>query len=146
MPQPPPDSPLGQWPLSQTFESLLGFDFEPQEDGSMIASVTVRDDFCNPAGIPHGGIAFALADSAMGGTLYSKLKDANRIGATSQMSSCFVRSPKVGDRLRAKARILHLGRRTAVLEAEVNDGSGRLVFTALATFLITDLDVERKPT
>jgi acyl-CoA thioesterase len=43
------------------------------------------------------------------------------------MSVSYVRAAAVGDRLRARSELLHLGRRTASLSVKVEDGDGRLL-------------------
>jgi acyl-coenzyme A thioesterase PaaI-like protein len=42
----------------------------------------------------------------------------------------------VGERLRAPAKVLHAGRRTAVGECRIESGDGRLVATATASFIV----------
>lgn len=123
-------------PMPGTFEHFLGMSFEAAPDGHLLGSVLVREDFVNPPGFPHGGVAFSLADSTMGFTLYRAIASRGQVGVTAEMSARFLRSPKVGERLYCRPRIVHLGSTTAVCEAEVADASGRLIFKAAATFVL----------
>jgi len=65
--------------------------------------------------------------------------------ATIELKINFLR-PVDGEDLVARARILHRGRRTAVGEATVFDGSGRAVARALATYAIASAARARKRT
>jgi uncharacterized protein (TIGR00369 family) len=48
----------------------------------------------------------------------------------------FIATGRIGERLRAVARVLHSGRRTGVAECRVEGEDGRLVATATATFVV----------
>jgi uncharacterized protein (TIGR00369 family) len=49
----------------------------------------------------------------------------------------FINAAKIGERLRATARVVHAGRRTMVASCRVEGKEGRLVATASGTFAVT---------
>jgi acyl-CoA thioesterase len=46
------------------FNKLLGLHLVEAEHGQAIITMTVQPEYLNPAGLVHGGVLFALADSA----------------------------------------------------------------------------------
>ncbi len=123
------------WPPEGTFEERLGMQIE-RRDGTMVTSLVVRPDHCNPSGFPHGAVAFALADTAIGGTFVDRVKPLGKYAATVEMSARFLRPPKVGDRLTASVKVLHQGETLAAAECDVVDQDGRLIVKAMATFAL----------
>ena len=96
--------------------------------------MTLLPHHFNPQGIVHGGIISAIADSAVGLALRSKLSpgDTHR---TAQLNVHFLAKGE-GNTLIGRGRSLHMGQRTGYGEADVVDGSGRLLARATATFII----------
>ena len=89
------------------------------------------------SGYMHGALPFALADSAMGELLIRHLPEGH-FCMTVEMTSRFIASAEPGETLAATPRIVHLGARSAIMEAEVRSSSGKLVLFATATFAIRD--------
>ena len=87
----------------------------------------------NVVGGFHGGAAFALVDCAMGAAIYSLL-DIDELAATLEAKTNYIRPVREGV-VRCTARVIHRGRRTAVLDAEVT-ADGKLVAKATGTFAI----------
>lgn len=93
----------------------------------------VDEKKCNPLGIAHGGTYFTLMDQLAG-----MLVAANgRVGVTVQCSSNFIRAAKVGDTVRCEARVVHMGRSTALIEARCCDESSRIQASAAVQFCLT---------
>jgi len=46
------------------FNKLLGMHLVDAEQGHSVITMTVQPEYLNPAGLVHGGVLFALADSA----------------------------------------------------------------------------------
>jgi acyl-CoA thioesterase len=97
-------------------------------------TMSLEDHHFNPQRIVHGGIISAMADTAIGLALRSKLP-AGQTHRTAQLNVHFLAKGE-GNRLVGKGRALHLGRRMGYGEAEVFDGTGRLLATATATFIV----------
>jgi uncharacterized protein (TIGR00369 family) len=94
----------------------------------------LEDHHFNPQRIVHGGIISAMADTAIGLALRSKLP-AGVTHRTAQLNVHFLAKGE-GDRLVGKGRAVHLGTRMGYGEGEVFDGAGRLLARASATFIL----------
>src|ERR1700687_3150117 len=84
----------------------------------------------------HGGMISTLADSAMGRSVRT-LKPGVVRAMSFDLKVSFISAAKVGETLRATARVIHGGRRTAVTECRIEGPGGRLVATASGTFAVT---------
>jgi acyl-CoA thioesterase len=99
---------------------------------TMAIDVNSRQHF-NPNGAAHGGVAYSLADTAMGGALTSVL-DADQWCATLEIK--FNYHVRVGEgRLICEAAVLHRGKRVANIDAKLYQ-DGRLVSSANGNFAI----------
>ena len=121
-----------------SIEDLFSFDFTGAAAGEANAQVVVKAEHRNMSGYMHGALPFALADSSMGEILMRRLRPEGRFCMTVEMTSRFVASAEPGETLAATPRIIHLGARSAIMEAEVRSSSGKLVLFATATFAIRD--------
>jgi uncharacterized protein (TIGR00369 family) len=117
-----------------THADRLGLDYERFEDGLAVANLEVRSEHRNPPGICHGGAIFTLADDTMGAAVFG-VAPAGHLPTATAIDIRFTRSARPGDRLRAEARVLTHGSRTAVAESRVTDEEGRLVALATGSFL-----------
>jgi 1,4-dihydroxy-2-naphthoyl-CoA hydrolase len=80
---------------------------------------------CTAAGVLHGGVLMALADSAGGVCAFLNLPD-GATTATIESKTNFLGAVREGI-ITARARPLHVGKRTIVIETDVLDSSGRRV-------------------
>ena len=121
--------------LNIPYWTTIGMEVLETELGTATVRVRYHRGLLNSNGVVHGGAVFSAADAAIAVALLSLLKGGERI-ATIEMKINFVRAVKQEDVI-AEARILHRGSRTAVGEATVHDGAGRLAAKGLATYAIT---------
>jgi 1,4-dihydroxy-2-naphthoyl-CoA hydrolase len=117
--------------LELPFEPTLGFDrvygleIDEIADGLVRGRVQVRDDLKQPAGLVHGGVYAAIAESlATNGTAAMVHGDGNAAMGLSNQTS-FLR-PVTAGVITAVARARHRGRTTWVWEVELSDDDGRL--------------------
>lgn len=78
---------------------LLGIEIDIPAAGSAIAQMTVRDDMVNGFGICHGGILFALGDTAFAFACNAY----NLVSVGGEASIRWLQPAKIGDRLTATA-------------------------------------------
>lgn len=97
----------------------LGMTLLAVEPGSAQVSMVVRADMVNGHGIAHGGLIFALADSAFAfaGNSYNRSTVAHSCDIT------FLAPAREGDLLVADARERHRGRRSGIYDVTVHRGS-----------------------
>ncbi len=123
-------------PFGQDFEfaRTLGLQLVERGDGRCTMAIDIDPvRHFSPQGAAHGGVAYSLADSAMGGALTSLLAD-DRWCATLEIKFNYhVRV--VAGRLTCEAAVLHSGKRMANVEAKLYQ-DGRLVSSANGHFAI----------
>ncbi|GAC1663827.1 MAG: hypothetical protein PVS2B1_23040 [Candidatus Dormibacteraceae bacterium] len=105
-------------------------------EGTATVEMTTTEDMTNHSGVVHGGMISTLADSAMGRSVRT-LKPGVVRAMSFDLKLSFINAAKVGETLRAKAHVIHAGRRTVVAECRVEGPDGRLVATASGTFAVT---------
>lgn len=123
-------------PFVQNFEfaRALGLEMVERGDGrcTMAIDVNARQHF-SPQGAAHGGVAYSLADTAMGGALTSLLGDTFWCATLEIKFNYHVR---VGEgRLTCEAEVLHRGKRIANIDARLYQ-DGKLVSSANGNFAI----------
>lgn len=101
----------------------MGFDIDWVAEGKAQLSMQVKDHHCNGHGICHGGIIFALADSAFAFACNSR----NQSTVAQQNSITFVAPAQLGDRLIATASELSLAGRSGLYDVTVTTGDERLI-------------------
>jgi acyl-CoA thioesterase len=104
--------------------------------GEATLEMAARPEMANQVGVVHGGFIALLADTAMARALRTVLASERR-QLSFDLKISYVATGRVGERLRAAARVLHAGRRTGVCQCRVEGDDGRLVATATATFFIS---------
>ncbi|RMH81615.1 MAG: PaaI family thioesterase [Actinomyces sp.] len=119
----PRDPEYGRFPL----RSWLGFDLVATGD-EVMAVLDVDERHLNPNGVVHGGVVFALVDTAMGSATM-RVIDEGCLCASIEIHLRYLRPAGLG-RLRAHTRVLRRGRRVVHLESRVTlvdpgaDGGG----------------------
>ncbi|MDO9369139.1 MAG: PaaI family thioesterase [Sphingopyxis sp.] len=123
-------------PFGQEFEfaRALGLQMVERGDGRCIMAIDIdRHRHFSPQGAAHGGVAYSLADTAMGGALTSVLTD-DQWCATLEIK--FNYHVRVGEGLlTCEAAVLHRGKRVANIEAKLYQ-DGVLVSSANGNFAI----------
>lgn len=120
-------------PIAETL-GFAGFDVPERGTASFELDPELRH--YNPIGSVHGGVYATLLDSACGCAVHSTLGVGE--GYTSlDLTVKFLRAVTVDSgRLRAVGTVLQRGRRTALAEAKLYDGSGKLVAYASSSCMI----------
>ncbi|HEV1991367.1 MAG TPA: PaaI family thioesterase [Candidatus Dormibacteraeota bacterium] len=114
----------------------LGLEIVETGEGTATVAMTPTEDMTNHSGFVHGGMISTLADSAMGRSLRT-LKPGVVRALSFDLKLSFITAAKIGETLRATARVVHAGRRTVVTECRVEGPDGKLVATASGTFAVT---------
>ncbi len=106
------------------------------EEGSVTVFLVPREFHYNPLGSVHGGVLSTLLDTAAACSVHTTLPVG--VGYTSQdLNVKFLRPVTVASgRISCTGTVLQRGRRTALAEARMTDGKGRLVAHATSSCLI----------
>jgi uncharacterized protein (TIGR00369 family) len=89
------------------------------------ATLAWAPELCTAGGILHGGVLMSLADAAGAVCAFLNLPDGART-TTIESKTNFLGAVREGDVL-ARARPLHVGKTTIVVETDVFDANGRRV-------------------
>lgn len=92
------------------FSQWLGIEVLEVREGYSRIRMTLREEMLNGFGIIHGGIAFALADSAFAFACNNR----NNLSVALDTSITFTKSTLPGEVLTAEAKELHNGRSTGL--------------------------------
>ncbi|MEU5095251.1 PaaI family thioesterase [Streptomyces sp. NPDC020996] len=119
--------------------ATLGMDLEEVDHGHAVFSLVPGEEHYNPIGSVHGGMYATMLDSAAGCAVQSTLPPGT--GYTSvDIAVKFLRPVTVDTgKVRAVGSVLSGGRRTALAEARLLDGSDRLLAHATSTCMIFPL-------
>ena len=90
------------------------------------ATLDWAPELCTAAGILHGGVLMSLADAAGGVCAFLNLPPGATGTATIESKTNFLGAVREGT-VTARARPLHVGKTTIVVETDVLDASGRRV-------------------
>ena len=116
------------------FARLLGFQAVRAEAGHVALRLPFTESLLQTLGRVHGGALFALADHACGWAVHSTLEPGERC-ATLEMKINYIAAVHDEDCI-AEAHVVHKGRTSVVVEADIKTGAGRLVAKTLATFVV----------
>ena len=103
--------------------SALGMKLVEVRPGYARMQMTVREDMVNLHGTAHGGLVFALADSAFGYACNSH----NKTAVASSCNIDFLRPAHLGETLTAAAVEQALVGRSGVYDVRVENNKGELV-------------------
>jgi uncharacterized protein (TIGR00369 family) len=118
------------------FNMLLGMRLRRVHRDGITIDCAVRDELRNSAGLAHGGVAAALADAAVGVAIQAHFKGGRRITTVEMKINYFL--PVRGGRMVARSHLLRIGSSLCVGSVDLHDDGGRLVGTAIVTYMFLD--------
>lgn len=124
---------LGALMPQMPFNHLLGMKVSRVYADGLTLEMEITDRMKNILGTLHGGATAALIDAAIGVSIIGQL--GGRPATTVEMKVNYLRPAKEG-KVRARAKIVKLGKTLAVATAEVHDPHGHIIATGSATYLM----------
>ena len=115
------------------FGDLIGLQFVKREGGQSQCVLKVDQRLLNPHKVVHGGVLYSMADTGMGGAVYTVMEK-DQLCATIEIKITYFKAVKEGS-LICDTRIVSRGKRVAALESEITC-DGRLVAKASGTYSI----------
>lgn len=115
------------------FARFLGLELEQVANGTATLAVSVRKELTQNQGVVHGGAIASLIDTATAFAIISLIAPDEKV-TTVDLTISYLR-PATGGRLKAVATVIRAGRRLFVVSAEVFDKQGKLITTALSTYI-----------
>lgn len=115
---------------------LIGARLESVDKGRVVFALDPAEYHYNPIGSVHGGVYATLLDSAAGCAVHTMLPAGT--GYTSlDLSVRFLRAVRVATgTITCTGTVTHLGRRTALADARLEDAEGRLLATATSNCIL----------
>ena len=114
--------------------AALGMVVEVDEPGRSVVSMLVRDDMTNGFAITHGGLVFALADTAF--AIACNEDETVTVAAGADIS--FLKATRAGQTLTAAAVRRTVSGRTGLYDVTVTDETGDVVAEFRGRSLTTD--------
>lgn len=120
--------------VDPNFLTWLGMRLLDQRPGAARLELPVRPEFIQISGAVHGGIVATIADAALACAVLSELGPGITC-STIEMKVNYLAPIRSGTMI-ADATLIRRGTRIAVSRADIVDGSGTLIATAMGTFKI----------
>ena len=98
-----------------TYSEWLGIRPLKLEEGECHLEMTVREEMLNGFDMLHGGVAFSFADSALAFASNSY----GRVSPLINGNMVYSRSAKVGDKLRAEAKVFSISHKKADIDVNI---------------------------
>lgn len=114
---------VGTMLANDAFSRWLGVELAHLERDHCTLRMTVRSEMCNGFGICHGGVTFALADSAFAFASNSR----GRLSVSTENSIVYAEKVEVGDVLTAEAIPRTLGHKLGTWDVTVVNQQGSTV-------------------
>ena len=119
------------------FDGLYGLEILSADADTVTGVVPVRDELKQPAGLVHGGVYAAIAESlASIGTGLQVLRD-GKVAMGLGNHTSFMRPITTGT-IHGEAIVLHRGRTTWVWDVRISDDQGRLCAVTRMTVAVRD--------
>jgi uncharacterized protein (TIGR00369 family) len=116
--------------------ATLDFTMVAVDPGRVVFEFTPAEFHYNPIGSVHGGVYATMCDSACGCAVHSMLP-AGAYYTSQDLNVKFLRPVTVATGpLQCEGTVIHLGSRTALAEARLSDGQGKLYAHATSNCLI----------
>lgn len=93
--------------------------------------MTAAEEYSNSRGTVHGGVIATFADTVMGFAGISL----GFMLVTLEMNLNYFAPVKIGETLTAEAEVIHAGQKTVVAEANMYNGSNKLVSKSRGTYI-----------
>ena len=125
----------GEMPPPPIMDTLGFTDLRP-EPGRVVVEMPAAEFHYNPLGTVHGGVISTLLDTAAACAVHTTLA-AGAFYTSVDLTVKFLRPVTVDSGLlTCEGTVIQRGRRTALAQAQLTDGTGRLVAHATSTCMI----------
>lgn len=116
-------------------------DFHPfsLEEGKAVFEFEAKEFHYNPLGSVHGGVITTVLDTVMGCSLQSALPQGVAY-TTLELKVNFLKAVTTySGKLKSTGKIIHLGKTTALVEADLKDEQGKVYAHGISTCMIFKL-------
>lgn len=118
------------------FCDLIGLTFTKFQNGYTQCTLNLTKGLLNPHKTAHGAVLYAMADTGMGGALYTLLEE-EELCATIEIKITYFKAVKSGT-LVCDTNVINKGKKVAALESEIKLDD-QLIAKATGTFSIFEI-------
>ena len=108
------------------------------EAGRVVFTATCEERFYNGTGVAHGGFASTLLDTALGCCINATTPPGRRFTTLELKVNLTRPITKESGLLRCDAKVVHVGGRTAMSEARILGGDGKLYAHGTTTCIVVE--------
>ena len=119
----------------------IGFTLEHIEKGHALLTAAVRKEMTNPYGHIHGGMMSLVIDEAIGWAVVSL--DAEQHYTSLTLNVDFLYAIKEGERLKAKSRVLRMGKKIINVECHVFNMQDKILASASSNLIVTGMEYNK---
>jgi acyl-coenzyme A thioesterase 13 len=116
----------------------LGITLERISKGNVVISAAVRREMTNPYGNIHGGMMSLVIDEAIGWAVVSL--DVEQHYTSLTLNVDFLYAIKEGERLKAEAKVLRVGKKIISVECHVYDKDENILARANSNLIATHME------
>lgn len=117
---------------------LMGIRLAEVELGRVVFVATVDERFYNGTGVAHGGFAATLLDTALGCAINSTTPAGKRFTTLELKVNLTRPLTTAANPLRCEGKAIHVGGRTAISEARITGGDGKLYAHGSTTCIVVE--------
>jgi 1,4-dihydroxy-2-naphthoyl-CoA hydrolase len=124
-------------PFEETFDALYGLEILEVSEVLVRARIAVADHHKQAAGLVHGGVYAAAAESTSTWGTFQAVADHGQVAMGLANQTSFLR-PITEGTVHVEARRRHRGRTTWVWDVDITDDAGRLCAITRVTVAVRD--------
>jgi uncharacterized protein (TIGR00369 family) len=117
---------------------LMGIRLAEVEFGRVVFVTNVEERFYNGTGVAHGGFASTLLDTALGCAINSTTPAGKRFTTLELKVNLTRPLTTAANPLRCEGKVIHVGGRTAISEASIRGGDGKLYAHGTTTCIVVE--------
>jgi len=121
------------------FCDAMGLRFTKIKKGFSRCIIDVNKKLYNPHKVVHGAVMYTMADTGMGGALYTCLKK-NELCATIEVKINYFKAIREGV-ICCDTKVINKGKRIAVMESEIKNDE-KIVAKATGTYSIFEVKIK----
>jgi uncharacterized protein (TIGR00369 family) len=117
---------------------LMGIRIAEVEFGRVAFVADIEERFYNGTGVAHGGFAATLLDTALGCAINSTTPAGKRFTTLELKVNLTRPLTTAANPLRCEGKVIHVGGRTAISEARIIGGDGKLYAHGTTTCIVVE--------
>jgi uncharacterized protein (TIGR00369 family) len=117
---------------------LMGIRIAEVEFGRVVFIANVEERFYNGTGVTHGGFAATLLDTSLGCAINTTTPAGKRFTTVELKVNLTRPLTTAANPLRCEGKVIHVGGRTAISEARITGGDGKLYAHGTTTCIVVE--------